>query len=164
MLGLIGTIFFDYSCSNPGKKAFPYRYFLTVPEQFSNLIFKTIGVLKDCRRSFSSRPFWNHSAKFDSGRISEESIGGDYNSFPRVLAFTMAGLGDLNRALLSWISSNYAFEENKVKDDGVLSINLFSYSGRIPGRWYSDNRNLVPVGGLTPYKQTGLYEKGDCYQ
>ncbi len=164
VLGLITVSFFDYSYSNFGKKAFPYWYFNMVPEQFLKLFFKTIGVVKDCLQSFNPNLFWDESIMYDSGRISEDPFGVDHNLFFMILIFAIADSKDSDWIQISRTKIGYAFKENKTEDNDLTNDRLCPHSGKIPVRRYSNIRDLVPVGSLPPLKQTGNYEKGDCYQ
>lgn len=174
ILGLTAAFFFDYSYSNFGKKAFPCRYFHIVPEQFFKLFFKTIGVIKDCLQSFNpDRQFANQdkSIMYDSGRISEKLFGVDHNLFLMILIFAIAGPKDPDWIQSSGDKTGYAFsewipsgEDNKTEDNDAKSNRLCVHSGRISLSRYPINREMIPVGSQPPLKQTGLYEKGDCYQ
>jgi hypothetical protein len=178
MLGLTTAFLFDYSYSNFGKKAFPYRCFSMVPGQFLKLFLKTIGVVKDClstnpygvvdrvvNQSFN--PEWqaanrDESMIYDLGRISENSFGVDHNSFLMILIFAIAGSKRSDLIQFGRNSIGHAFKENKTEDHDLTNDRRCANSGKIPVIRYSNSRKLIPVGSLAPLKQTGLYEKGDC--
>jgi len=199
MLGLITAIFFDYSHSNFGKRAFPYRYINILPERFLDLFFKTIGVVKDCLQSFNPDCHFANQDKsimYDSGRISETQFGVDHNLFSMILIFAIAGSKVSRCIQISGDETGYTFfewildelsrrpsgEKNKTsqcpdlsgifrtiplgEEDDLTSDRLSVHSGRISLSRYPINRNMVPVGSRirSPFKKTGHYEKGDCYQ
>jgi hypothetical protein len=165
--GLIATSFCDYSGSKFGKKSFPCRYDGIMPEQFSKIFFKTIGVVKDCLQSFS--PNW-HVAKrdisvmYNSGIISEDSFANDHDLLLTILIFAIDDQKDDDWTQFSRNRTGYAFKENETEVDDSPHGHPNEHSGRTRLTGYQVRRNLIPVGSLPPLKQTGLYEKGDCYQ
>ncbi len=154
LFGMTAIFFSDYLDSAFGKKNFPGRHAGVAPEQILELFFKTIGVVKDCLQGFSPNLYWDESVMCDSGKTSEGPFGRDRNLFLLISFFAIAG------------KTGFAFKGNKT-EEGDASLNRpYSRSGIVPLNRYPTYRSQVPVGSpnRSPLKQTGLYEKGDCYQ
>ena len=147
--------FLGYSSSR--MKTFPRRYIETIPQQFLELFFKTIGVIRDCLQSFNPEFFRDESVKFDTGNFSDDYFGRCHNLALTILLFAIAHenhtfKGNITSEWTSW-EKDYYTQHNR----------LYNHSGRIPSIQYEINRNIIPAGSLSPLKQTGLYEKGDYY-
>jgi hypothetical protein len=154
IFGLIAIFFYNYSSCTFGKESFPRRRGIPMPEQFLKLFFKTIGVVKDRPQSLclDRQPAsQGESVMYNSGNLSEYSFGKDHNLFLMILFFAI-------------VHEGYPIEENKTEEDDTSQSRLCRHSDKIPLNQYSITRNEIPVGSLTPLKQTGIYEKGDRYQ
>ena len=117
---------------------------------------------------------------YDSRKLSEYKFGERHQLFMVVLAFAIAGISGY--AFSGWVHSGReknmsecfpAGESNDISGDhirnhsiqGVLWSQLSAANGISKSR-YLLAENMTPACSLfrSPIKQTGLYEKGDCYQ
>jgi len=158
LLGLIAAFFPDYSDSNFGNETFPYRYDGVVPEKFLKLFFKTVGVVRDCVRSFS--PHWKVACGEKSVMYYPEESSGDQFKENHNLSLVVL--------FFSFARDGYTFKKNGTskwshsgKDENPHLKCLHHYSGRTPLSRHQTSRNSAC--SLPPLKEIGHYEKGDYY-
>ena len=151
--GLVAAFFYKCSTSTLGKTAHLCWHSKEAADQFLQLFFKSIGVVKDCLQSFNP-DICRDDNVCDSRKLSEYLFGKGHELILMILFFAFAG------------ETGNTFKENKTEDDNAARDRLCNHSGRISLNRYPTSRNLVRAGGRirSPLKQTGLYEKGDCYQ
>ena len=163
MAPMKALVVFILNCFVPslGKPPFPELCTNAMPENFVELFFKIIGVVKDCLQSFVSTLFEDNYAVLYSGSLSENPFRSDCK--PSLMAgfFAVPGMpGDepTGNRVSEWIPLG--------KDNSQSHPRVRRFSGKSPHWRVSNYRDVIPSGSQisSPFKQTGLYEKGDYYQ
>ncbi len=147
--------------SSFGKPPFPDRYTNAMPESFVELFSKIIGVVQDCLQSFVSTLFEDNNVVLYSGRISANPFRADRKSSLMIGFFAVPGVpGDEpnENRVSEWIPLG--------KGNSPSHPRVRRFSGKTPHCRVSNCRDVIPAGSQirSPFKQIGLYEKGDYHQ
>ena len=153
MLGLMAAFLYDYSNSTFRKNALPNRLYRDLPEQCLKLFIGTVGVVKDCHRSFNL-DICRDECVCDSRNISEPSFGEDHNLFSAISLSAIAG------------ETGHALKRNWMEYDNAKGVCLRDHSGKISSGHCSIIRNVIPIRSRirSLLKLIGRYEKGDYHQ